>query len=294
MNSHLSKLIKLSLLIPAEERDSILALASLDGDAEFLVGILSRIVEEVDRAAEEDPGLLEGLGGDWCREVHSRLERAGFRRIGEGSSRTVFSFGDLPLAIKVVSHLTQVARAQNLGDLRFPENEEVGDLFPQSWVGDSGGLWVIQEEVIPLSDYSDIGASLGETRLGRINSEEDWKVVICCLKWSLDPAGFGALLDLGPVRYGTPEWERLSNLQIWDSGLILDCRKYLEKKFLGYEKGYYSIPALAKDLGKGEVFQKILRAIQIFRISSNDLEDFSNWGKRRGGGLVLLDSSVFE
>ena len=294
MNSHLSTLLKSSLLIPSEERDSILALASLDGDAEFLVGILSRIVEEVDRAAEEDPGLWRGLGGDWCREVHSRLERAGFRRIGEGSSRTVFSFGDLPLAIKVVSHLTQVARAQNLGDLRFPENEEVGDLFPQSWVGDSGGLWVIQEEVIPLSDYSDIGASLGENRLGRINSEEDWKVVICCLKWSLDPAGFGDLLDLGAVRYGTPEWERLSNLQVWDSGLILDCRKYLEGKFLGYEKEYYSIPALAKDLGKGEVFQKILRAIQLFRISSNDLEDFSNWGKRRGGGLVLLDSSVFE
>ena len=294
MNPHLLNLIKLSLLIPSKERDLILALASLDGDAEFLAGILSRIVSEVDLMAGENPGLLEGLGVGWCREFHSRLRGEGFVEIGRGSSRTVFSYGSFPLAIKVVSHLTQVARAQNLGDLRFPRNEAVGDLFPKSWGGDSGGLWVIQEEVIPLSDFSDIGASLGETRLGKINSEEDWKVVICCLKWSLDPAGFGDLLDIGAVRYGTPEWERLSHLQVWDTGLILDCQEYLEKKFLGYEKEYYSIPTLAKDLEKSEVFQKILRAIQLFRISSNDLEDFSNWGKREGGELVLLDSSVFE
>jgi len=293
MNPRLSNLLKLSRLLPLKERDLILALASLDGDAEFLAGILSRIVSEVDLMAGEDPGLLEGLGGNWCREFHSRLRGEGFVEIGRGSSRTVFSYGSFPLVIKVVSHLTQVARAQNLGDLRFSRNEAVGDLFPKSWGGDSGGLWVIQERVIPLSDPSDIGSSLGETRLGKIDSEEDWKVVICCLKWSLDPAGFGDLLDIGAVRYGTPKWESLSHLQIWDSGLILDCRKHLEKKFSG-RKGDWSIPALAKDLEKSEVFQKILRAIQLFRISSNDLEDFSNWGKREGGELVLLDSSVFE
>lgn len=68
MNSHLSALLKSALLIPAEERDLILALASssegvkgLKEGAKRLERILSRIVEEVDRAAEEDPGLLEGL-----------------------------------------------------------------------------------------------------------------------------------------------------------------------------------------------------------------------------------------
>lgn len=232
--------------------------------------IMADVITTADQMSKKYPAMLDNYGKKYCKEIMERLVKDyGFVMVGKGGNRAVFNIGSEDVVLKVLIEITTLSIQQNQGDLLVGQSSKYTDIFPASYGGDPGGLWMLQEKVIPLTSESEIGDYFYSDRLGRINNSDDWEVVMAALEYIITP-------------------------QFWnepDQWKIGGVMEYMSKKFSDKKKGWYTMDKIVESLMKNSHFVKWISAIKEFGLGVGDLW-LDNLGWNSNDNLVILDSGM--